>query len=184
MPIRCKMCQRDFEAETVRKGPVSQRELCPECLLLFRRQRQPGGPETIILHSLHQYLIGGGVVKEKQFVTWNDMPNLACSNTPKFWSESIFGDFLKRTYAVTYVFGGNKEQVAAFSRKIQAINKHRFHLESDHLFFQIDDIAEVKRPENNPSIGQFCVKLSIVSSLLTQSQSQDSAPNGTTQNDN
>ena len=162
MPMHCKICQRGFDVETVRKGPVSQRELCPECLHLCRRQRQPSGPETIILHFLHQCLIAKGVVKEKQFVTWNDMPNLACPNTPKFWSESIFGDFLNRTYAVTFVYGGNKEQVAAFGRAIQTENKHRYPLESDHLFFQVDDVAEVKRPENNPSIGQFCVKISIV----------------------
>ena len=169
MPIRCKICQRDFKAEPRRKATHSQRELCPECLQLCRRQRQPVGPETIILHTLHQYLIGRGVVEEKRFVTWNAMPNLACTNTPKFWSESIFGDFLNRTYAVTYVYGGNKEQVAAFSRKIQTVftlnvreNTTRFFLESDHLFFQVDDVAEEKRPENNPSIGQFCVKISIV----------------------
>ena len=169
MPIRCKICQRDFKAEPRRKATHSQRELCPECLQLCRRQRQPGGPETIILHTLHQYLIARGLVEEKRFVIWKAMPNLACSNTPKFWSESIFGDFLNRTYAVTYVYGGNKEQVAVFGRKIQIVfasnvreNTNRFHFESDHLFFQVDDVAEVKRPENNPSIGQFCVKISIV----------------------
>ena len=169
MPIRCKICQRDFDAESIRNGNNSLRELCPECTLLCRRQRQPGGPETIILHALHQYLIARGVVEERHFVNWKAMPNLACSNTPKFWSESIFGDFLKRTYWVTYVYGGNKEQVAAFGRTIQAVfasnvreNTNRFHFESDHLFFQVDNVIEVKRHENNPSIGQFCVKISII----------------------
>ena len=169
MEIRCKICQRDFEAETARKATNSQRELCPECLLLCRRQRQPGGPETIILHTLHQHLIARGVVEEKRFVTWKAMPNLAGPNTPRFWSESIFGDFLKRTYVVTYVYGGSKEQVAAFGRKIKAVfasnvreNTNCFPFEYGHLFFQVDDVAEQKRPENNPSIGQFCVKISIV----------------------
>ena len=169
MPIRCKICQRDFEAEPRRKGPASQRELCPECLQLCRRQRQPGGPETIILHALHQYLIGRGLVEEKRFVSWKAMPNLACSNTLRFWSESIFGDFLNRAYAVTYVYGGNKEQVAAFGKKLQAVfalnareNTNRFPFEAGHLFFQVDNVVEEKRPENNPSIGQFCIKISIV----------------------
>ena len=191
MPIRCKICQRDFEAEPVRRGANSLRELCSECLLLCRRQRQPGGPETMILHALHQYLIARGVVEERRFVAWKAMPDLACSNTPKFWSECIFGDFLERSYVVTYVYGGNKEQVAAFGRKIQAAftlnvreNTNRFPLGPGHLIFQVDNVAEAKRPENNPSIGQYCVKLSIVSSLLTQSQSQGLALNGTTQNDN
>ena len=82
------------------------------------------------------------------------------------------GDFLTRTYAVTYVYGGNKEQVADFGRKIQAVfalnereNTNRFPFESGHLFFQVDNVTEVKRPENNHSIGQFCVKISIVPNL-------------------
>ena len=172
MPICCKICQRVVEAEPKRKGTKSQRELCPECLLLCRRQRQPGGPETIILKTLHQYLIARGVVEERRFVTWNAMPDLRVILTQKFWSESIFGDFLTRTYAVTYVYGGNKEQVADFGRKIQAVfalnereNTNRFPFESGHLFFQVDNVAEVKRPENNHSIGQFCVKISIVPNL-------------------
>ena len=174
----------------MRKEARSLRELCPECLLLCRRQRQPGGPETMILHALHQYLIDRSVVEERRFVAWKAMPNLACSNTPKFWSECIFGDFLTRSYAVTYVYGGNKEQVAAFGREIQAVfalnvreNTNRFPLDSGHLFFQVDNVAEVKRPENNPSIGQFCVKVSIVPNL-SQGQSQEPALQGTTQNGN
>ena len=50
------------------------------------------------------------------------------------------------------------------------LERHRFSishgfavsLESGHLFLQVDNVAEVKRPENNHSIGQFCVKISIV----------------------
>ena len=168
MPMHCKICQRDFEEVPNRKVPNAQRGLCSECLLLCRRQRQINGPEKMILHILHQYLVNQGVVDEKCFVHWKAMPNLVAHPMPKFWSESIFGDFLECTYWVTYIDGGSKEEVANFARKIRAAfasheheNNNCFRFSTGHLFFRVVSIVEEKRPENNLSVKQFCAKVSI-----------------------
>ena len=162
---QCKICRREFDyAPRVKLRHGHEQGLCPDCLFLCRRQNQLEGPEKTILRVLHEHLVRQGVADEKSFVLWNDMPSLAMLNPPRFWSESIFGFFLKRQYWVTYVTGGNREQVAAFSKKLHAVfapdsddNRLDFPFDSGHLSFHVGGIAEVKRPENNPSVRQFQV---------------------------
>ena len=110
----CKICRREYTPNPrVKLRHGHEQGLCPDCLFLCRRQNQLEGPEKTILRSLHEYLVRQGVADEKRFVLWNNMPGLAMPDPPRFWSEAIFGFFLKRWYAVTYVVGGNREQVAA-----------------------------------------------------------------------
>ena len=161
----CKICRREYTPDLrVKLRHGHEQGLCPDCLFLCRRQNQLEGPEKTILRILHEHLVRQGVADEKSFVLWNDMPSLAMLNPPKFWSESIFGFFLKRQYMVTYVTGGNREQVGAFSKKLHAVfapdsddNRLDFPFDSGHLTFHVGGIAEVKRPENNPSVRQFQV---------------------------
>ena len=94
------------------------------------------------------------------------MPSPALCNPPRFWSESIFGYFLKRQYMVTYIIGGNRELVTAFGKNLHAAlspssdePQQFFPFDSGHLFFHIGGIAEDKQPENTPSVRQFCVSV-------------------------
>ena len=141
--------------------------LCPDCLFLCRRQNQLEGPEKQILRILHEHLVRQGIADKKSFVPWNNMPSLAMPNPPKFWSESIFGFFLKRWYAVTYIAGGNRERVASFGKDLHAVfapgadaDRLDFPFDAGHLRFQVAGIVEEKRPENNPSVRQFRVTVS------------------------
>ena len=119
------------------------------------------------MRILHEHLVRQGVADEKSFVFWNNMPSLAMLNPPRFWSESIFGFFLKRWYVVTYVAGGNRERVAAFGKKLHDVfapgsdgRQLFFPFDSGHLRFHAGGIAEIKRPENNPAVKQFQVTVS------------------------
>ena len=168
MPNQCKICRREFAPDPrVRLRGGKEEGLCPDCLFLCRRQNQLEGPEKTILRSLHEHLVRQGAADEKSFVRWNDIPSPAMRNPPKFWSESIFGFFLKRWYVVTYIAGGNREQVAAFSRKLQDVfapgaddKQLDFPFDPGHLRFHVGGVVEVKRPENNPSVRQFQVTVS------------------------
>lgn len=161
----CKICRREYTPDLrVKLRHGHEQGLCPDCLFLCRRQNQLEGPEKTILRILHEQLVRQGVADEKSFVLWNDMPNLAMPNPPRFWSESIFGSFLKRQYMVTYVTGGNRERVAAFAKNLHAVfapdsddNRLDFPFDSGHLSFHVEEIVEEKRPENNPSVRQFRV---------------------------
>ena len=122
MPTQCKICRREFDYDPrVKLRHGHEQGLCPDCLFLCRRQNQLEGPEKTILRVLHEQLVRQGVADEKCFVLWNSMPNLAMPNPPRFWSESIFGSFLKRQYVVTYVAGGNRERIAAFAKDLHAV---------------------------------------------------------------
>lgn len=153
-----------FQYEFVRRQKHQPRQqawrgLCPDCLFLCKRQHQPAGPEKMILRILHEHLLKRHAVNEKLFIDWKNMPPLSKNGIPKFWSESIFGDFLECRYAVHYICGGNKEQVVDFGKKLRAAFDEKskcFLLDSRHLSFQIKEITEVERPEGNPSIKQFC----------------------------
>ena len=169
MPNQCKICRREYTPEPrvkLRRG--SEQGLCPDCLFLCRRQNQLEGPEKTILRSLHEHLVRQGAADEKSFVRWNDIPSPAMRNPPKFWSESIFGFFLKRWYVVTYIAGGNRERVAAFGTKLHAVfapgaddaDRLEFPFDAGHLRFHVAGIVEVKRPENNPDVRQFQVTVS------------------------
>ena len=168
MPSQCIICRREYVPDPrVKLRGGKEQGLCPDCLFLRRRQNQLGGPEKTILRSLHKHLVRQGVADEKSFVRWRDIPSPAMRNPPKFWSESIFGFFLKRWYVVTFITGGNREQVAAFDKNLHAafdpcsddIQKD-FPFDSGHLRFHVGGIIEVKRPENNPSVRQFQVSVS------------------------
>ena len=164
----CKICRREYTPDPrVKLRHGHEQGLCPDCLYLCRRQNQLEGPEKTILRSLHEYLVRQGVADEKRFVLWNNMPGLAMPDPPRFWSEAIFGFFLKRWYAVTYVVGGNRGQVAAFGKNLHAVfapdsdgNRLDFPFDPGHLSFHAGGIVEVKRPENNPSVRQFQVTIS------------------------
>jgi len=65
---------------------------------------------------------------------------------------------------VTYVTGGNRERVAAFAKDLRAVfssgsedNRLDFPFDSGHLSFHVGGVAEIKRPENNPSVRQIQV---------------------------
>ena len=121
MLIHCKICQREFDWDPLQKlRQQAWRGLCPDCLFLCKQQRQPAGPEKMILRILHEHLMKRHSVDEKLFIDWKNMPDLAKNGIPKFWSESIFGDFLECRYNVHYICGGNKEQVVDFGQKLQA----------------------------------------------------------------
>jgi len=168
MPSQCKICRREYAPDPrlkIRRG--SEEGLCPDCLFLCRRQNQLEGPEKTILRILHKHLVRQGVANEKSFVQRRDIPSPAMPNPPKFWSESIFGFFLKRWYVVTYIAGGNREQIAAFGKKLHeafAANSDAdpldFPFDPGHLRFHVGGITEVKHPENNPSVRQFQVTVS------------------------
>ena len=168
MLSQCKICRREYTPDPrVRLRGGREQGLCPDCLFLCRRQNQLEGPEKTILRVLHGHMVRHGVADEKSFVPWRNMPSPAMCNPPKFWSESIFGFFLKRWYAVTYITGGNREQVASFRKKLHAVfapdsdeNQRDFLFNPGHLSFHVVGITEVKRPENNPSVGQFQVSVS------------------------
>ena len=169
MLIRCKICQREFAFDpSVKLRGGREKGLCPDCLFLCRRQNQLEGPEKTILRILHEHLVRQGVANEKSFVHWKDIRlSPAMRNPPRFWSESIFGFFLKRWYVVTYISGGNREQVAAFSKKLHEIftpgsddKRLDFPFDSGHLSFHVRGISEVERPENNPSVRQFQITVS------------------------
>ena len=161
----CKICRREYTPDLrVKLRHGHEQGLCPDCLYLCRRQNQLEGPEKTILRILHEHLVRQGVADEKSFVLRNSMPNLAMPNPPRFWSESIFGSFLKRQYMVTYVTGGNRERIAAFAKDLRAVfssgsedNRLDFPFASGHLSFHVGGVAEIKRPENNPSVRQFQV---------------------------
>ena len=165
---QCKICRREYTpAPRVKLRRGSEEGLCPDCLFLCRRQNQLGGPDKTILRVLHEHLVRQGVADEKSFVTWSDMPSPAMHNLPKFWSENIFGFFLKRWYVVTYIAGGKREQAAAFGKDLHAAFapssddiQRDFPFDSGHLRFHVGGIVEVKRPENNPSVRQFQVSVS------------------------
>ena len=160
MLIQCKICQREFDWDPQQKlSQQAWRGLCPDCLFLCKQQRQPAGPEKMILRILHEHLLKRHTVDEKLFIDWKNMPDLAKNGIPRFWSESIFGDFLECRYAVHYICGGNKEQVVDFGKKLLAAfstQSQCFPLDSGHLSFIVTDVTEVERPEHNPSIRQFC----------------------------
>ena len=168
MPSLCKICRREYALEPrVKLRGGQEQGLCPDCLFLCRRQNQLEGPEKTILRCLHEHLVRQGVADEKSFVRWKDMPSPAMPNPPKFWSESIFGFFLKRWYVVTYITGGTREQVAGFDKNLHDVfapgsddKQLVFPFDSGHLRFYVGGVVEVKRPENTPSVRQFQVSVS------------------------
>ena len=167
MPNQCKICRREYTPEPrVKLRGGKEQGLCPDCLFLCRRQNQLEGPEKTILRILHEHLVREGVADDKSFVRWSDIPSPAMRNPPKFWSESIFGFFLKRWYVVTYIAGGNRERVDVFGKNLHVAFTQGsddkpldFPFDSGHLRFHVGGITEVKRPENTPSVRQFQVSV-------------------------
>ena len=168
VPNICKICQREFTPDPRKKLRGGyEKELCPECLFLCRRQNQPDGPEKVILRILHERLVNCGAADEQHFVCWRAIPDPAMRNPPPFWSESIFGFFLKRCCRVTYVAGGRRESVAEFERKLHAALdpdpdgiRKAFSFDQGHLRFFADEVYEVERKEHWPAVRQFGVSIS------------------------
>ena len=168
MSSQCKICRREYVPDPrvkLRRG--SEQGLCPDCLFLCRRQNQLEGPEKTILRRLHEHLVRQGAADEKSFVRWKDIPSPAMPTPSKFWSESIFGFFLKRWYAVTYIVGRNRERCDAFGKNLHAAfapgaddDRLEFPFDAGHLRFHVAGIVEVKHPENLPSVRQFQITVS------------------------
>lgn len=158
MLIHCKICQREFDWNPQQKlRQQAWRGLCPDCIFLCKQQLQPDGPEKMILRILHEHLLKRHAVDEKRFIDWKSRQKLAPNVIPKFWSENIFGNFLEGWYSVTYICGGNKEQVIEFGKKLQAAFDEQsrcFLFDSRHLSFHIKE-TKIECPTDNPSIGMY-----------------------------
>ena len=120
MIIKCNICHRETEQTLVKQKHYAYSMLCPECLFLAKQQKQPAGPEKMILRILHEHLIKHKVVTEKKFSVWKTMPDFRDKKCPAFWTESIFGDFLKRQYQLSYLMKENIE-IAENSERLYAM---------------------------------------------------------------
>lgn len=162
MTISCKICRRETELDPKQKN-YDYRELCPECRFLVKQQNQPPGPEKMILRILHEHLVKCGVVDPKKFRVWRTMPDFRDKNAPAFWTESIFGNFLKRRYAVDYLMKDSIGTAAKFGAALRdAFDESKggtalFEFDSKHLAFSVSDFIEVERDEKiPPGVVQYC----------------------------
>ena len=161
MIIKCNICHRETEQTLVKQKHYAYSMLCPECLFLAKQQKQPLGPEKMILRILHAHLINRKVVAENKFVFWKNMPYFRDKKCPDFWTESIFGDFLERKYLVSYLM---KENIAiaekfgaalrnAFDEKQNGTNIFEF--DSKHLSFSVTSVFPIERDEKIPGLVQY-----------------------------
>ena len=162
MLIKCNICHRETEQTAVKQKHYAYNSLCPECLFLARQQKQPPGPEKMILRILHEHLLKQKVVAENRFVVWKWMPDFRDKKCPDFWAECISGDFLERQYRVSYLFKGSIETAKAFSVSLQAAfdetqgGSNLFEFDSKHLAFSVTSIFQIKRDEKIPGLVQYC----------------------------
>jgi hypothetical protein len=162
MLIKCNICRRETEQTAVKQKHYAYSLLCPECLFLAKQQKQPAGPEKMILRILHEHLIKHKVVTEKKFVVWKWMPDFRDKKCPVFWAECIFGDFLERRYQVSYLMKENIEIAEKFGAALRnAFDEKQggfnlFEFDSKHLSFSVTDIFQIKRDEKIPGLIQYC----------------------------
>ena len=91
-------------------------------------------------------------------------PIIPIKKCPAFWTESIFGDFLKRQYQVSYLMKENIEIAEkfgaalrnAFDEKLGSSNLFEF--DSKHLSFSVTSVFPIERDEKIPGLVQYvCV---------------------------
>ena len=162
MLIKCNICHRETEQTVVKQKHYAYNLLCPDCLFLAKQQKQPAGPEKMILRILHEYLVKQKVVSENKFVIWKWMPDFRDKKCPDFWAECIFGDFLKREYQVSYIFKGSVETAKEFAVSLQTAfdeaqgNSNLFEFDSKHLAFSVTSVFQIERDEKIPGLVQYC----------------------------
>lgn len=171
MRLRCAICQREFECDPRPKRRLANavKGFCPACFFLYRQQRQPAGPEKMILRILHEHLLRCGAAEERFFRSWNDQPNLlGRGKLPKYWTESIFGDFEKRSYWVDYICcGGSREASVEFGERLRRAfaprngEVPRFTMDPGNLAIAVDEFREVPRPEFNSAVRQYSCHISL-----------------------
>ncbi len=160
MMIPCRICHRETELDLKQKNHAC-RGLCPDCLFLAKQQNQPSGPEKMILRILHEHLLNCKVVESKTFTLWRTMPDFREKNSPCFWTESIFGSFLERKYAVDYLMKERMETAARFGTALRDAfdeskgGTNRFEFDSKHLGFSVTDIFKIERDERIPGLVQY-----------------------------
>ena len=164
MIIKCNICHRETEQTPVKQKHYAYSMLCPECLFLAKQQKQPSGPEKMILRILHAHLINRKVVVENKFAVWKNMPDFRDKKCPDFWTESIFGDFLERKYQVSYLMKENIEIAEKFGAALRNAfdekqgNSNLFEFDSKHLSFTVTAVFPIKRDEKIPGLVQYgCV---------------------------
>ena len=164
MRIVCEICRREMEADPKRKK-IAGRELCPECLFLARQRNQPAGPEKMILRILHEHLIRKKVAVENRFSVWRYQPDFRDGNCPPYWTESIFGDFLKCGYDVTYPVKDSPENAEKFGTALRGAfdessgGSSVFEFDPGHLAFSVAGVCRVERQENIPGVAQYCCRV-------------------------
>ena len=162
MLIKCNICHRETEQTGVKQKHYAYNLLCPECLFLAKQQKQPAGPEKMILRILHEYLVKQKVVSEQKFVVWKWMPDFREKNCPDFWAECISGDFLEGEYRVSYLFKGSVEAAKEFALSLQTAfdeahdNTNLFEFDSKHLAFSVTSVFQIERDEKIPGLVQYC----------------------------
>ena len=164
MIIKCNICHRETEQTDVKQKHYAYSLLCPECLFLAKQQKQPPGPEKMILRILHEYLIKHKVVTEKKFSVWKTMPDFRDKKCPAFWTECISGDFLECQYRVSYLMKENIEIAEKFGTALRNAfdekqgNSNLFEFDSKHLSFSVTSVFPIKRDEKIPGLVQYvCV---------------------------
>ena len=92
------------------------------------------------------------------------MPDFRDKKCPAFWTESIFGDFLKRQYQVSYLMKENIEIAEKFGTALRNAfdekqgNSNLFEFDSKHLSFSVTSVFPIKRDEKIPGLVQYvCV---------------------------
>ena len=92
------------------------------------------------------------------------MPDFRDKKCPAFWTESIFGDFLKRQYQVSYLMKENIEIAEKFGAALRNAfdekqgNSNLFEFDSKHLSFSVTSVFPIKRDEKIPGLVQYvCV---------------------------
>ena len=160
MLIKCNICHRETEQTPVKQKHNAYNSLCPECLFLARQQKQPPGPEKMILRILHEHLIKQKVVTEKKFVVWKWMPDFRDKKCPDFWAECISGDFLERKYLVSYLLKDSVDAAKLFMRSLEAAfdeaqdGTNLFEFDSRHLAFSVTSVFKIERDEKIPGLIQ------------------------------
>ena len=162
MQIKCNICRRETEQTAVRQKHYAYSLLCPECLFLAKQQKQPPGPEKMILRILHEHIVKSKVVEESKFSQWKTMPDFRDKKCPAFWTECIFGDFLERKYGVSYLMKDDIKKAEnfgtalskAFDEKQGGINIFEF--DSKHLAFSVTTVFKINRDEKIPGLVQYC----------------------------
>ena len=186
MRLRCTICQREFECDPRPKRRLANavKGFCPECFFLYRQQRQLAGPEKMILRILHEHLLRCGAAEEKFFRDWHDQPDpRGRGKLPKYWVESIYGDFEKCSYWVDYICcGGSREKSAEFGGKLGRALAPRdgeplhFTMDTGNLVLAIDEFREEPCPEFNPAVRQYMCHISLHGIPATAETKGDAEP--------